>query len=715
MKNYLLLFILLIAILLASCVYFNTFYNAKRYYAEALEAKSQNKGKLTSNIREKLDISIGKCAYIIQEYPKSKWVDNAILLMGQCFYEQGNYIKALRKFQEYEKYYGSYDLYPVAKLYLAKTHLEMKEYDAAMKQFSAIFTNPKFIEVREDAYFTLVYYYIGKKNFKDAKATVLTLLDSGLKKKSHLKAMFLYAEIEYFSEEYKSAERAFRNLLAEKPPKRIRLDAMYYIGKILLSTHNYADALVVFQTLEKTEVHYNKLPQIKMNIAICEAYLGNQEKAFEIFETLIKENAGKSIVSEINYYWADIYFSLLNDYEKAEEKFKEISMKNLSGELMNETTKKLKITQEFISYHQKQSTSQINQLVEFQFQIAEYYNFDLNLPDSALSMYDKILGRYPQILSEIDSIKNLISINYPVKDSSYVTDSLSIADPAFVINDSLGTQLTIEDSINLQISDTTIVEDSIIISSDTTFILKDSLLVTNSTLIDSTIQTIPAKETLLLKIENLMNARKQFEKEIIPKALFMKLWTYQKKKFDTENAAEVLEFLENDYPNSQYTIAGRKIINNEPFNLISAKEHFAQEYLQKALDYYFDSITLEQSYSYLDTILTSFDSTDVYPQALYLKSYLLLKEQNDTTSARPYLEELFTDYPEHELKINAESFFDGHTFLTYKTEKTPAVPDSLNGFLPDSTVTDTLESQNLQVIQDSLKSEEPDSLENAEI
>lgn len=703
---------------MTSCVYYNTFFNAKKYYAEALEAKAQNKGKLTSNIRDKFEISIGKCAYIIQEYPKSKWVDNAILLMGQCFYEQGNYIKALRKFQEYEIYYSSNDLYPIAKLYLAKTHLEMKEYDTAMKQFAVIFTNPKFIEVREDAYFTLVYYYIDKENFKDAKATVLALLDTNLKKKSHLKAMFLYAEIEYLGEEYKSAERAFRNLLAEKPPKRIRLDAMYYIGRILLSTHNYEDALIVFQTLEKTEVDYNNLPRIKMNIAICEAHLGNEERAFEIFQKLIKESAGKSIISEINYHWGDIYFSLLDDYEKAEEKFKEISMKNLSEDLMNETTKKLKITQEFISYNTKQSTSQINQLVEFQFQIAEYYNFDLNLPDSALSMYDKILGRYPQILSEIDSLKILLSLYYPDKDSLNLPDTLSFNDTSHVMSDSVRRHIALEDSANRQISDTTIFEDTSIVITDTTFILDDSLLVSDSTLTDSTVQIVPTKESLLLKIENLRNAQKQFEKEIIPKALFMRLWTYQKKKFDTENARDVLEFLENDYPESKYTIAGRKIIDNQPFNLISVDEHFAREYLQKALDYYFDSVTLEQSYSYLDTILSTFDSTDVYPQALYLKSYLLLKEENDTTSARMYLEELFTDYPEHELKINAASFFDGRNFLTYEKEKKATLPDSLEAFFPDSTVIDTLEvpiAPGTGLFPDSVKSEQPDSLENAEL
>ena len=683
-----------------------------------MQAKTDNDGKLNPNINTKLVTSIGKCAYIIQEYPTSKWVDDAILLMGQCFYEQENYVKALRKFQEYEKYYSSKKLYPLAKLSLAKTYLTMNEYDEAIKQFSAIFNNPKFIEVREEAYFQLVDYYIEEEKYKDGKNTVLALLDSGLKKKSHLKAMFLYAQIEYLNGSYQNAELAFRNFLAENPPKRLRLDAMYYIGKILISTGKYEDALVVFETLEKIEVNVDKLPDIQMNIAICEAYLGNGEKAFKIFEKLIKDNAGKKIVSEINYYWGDIYFTLHNDYEKAEEKFKAISMKHLNEELMNETTKKLKIVQEFIGYKTKQSSSQINQLVEFQFQIAEYYNFDLNQPDSALSMYDNILNQLPQFKHELDSLKNILMTYYhesipettepvsPITIDSTDTTSIILEDSSFT---------TIVDSIEI-VNKTEAFIDSVTIDSlhqdslseisifDTTFsdsVLADSTVV-DSAKIEPVIVKIPPKQQLLVRIENLQNIIHEYEKEIIAKTLFMKLWIYHKKTQDTEKASEIINILETEYSTSKYTNAGKKMIHNQSYELIDMKEHNAKEYLEKALGYYFDSVTLEQSHAYIDTILTAFDSTEVYPQALYLKSYLYVTENQDTTSARPYLEKLFTDYPQHQLKNEVTDFFDGTHFIPFEPEEDSiATTDSIY-VLSDSTFSqDSLLTVNTTTVKDS--------------
>jgi len=82
----------------------------------------------------------------------------------------------------------------------------------------------------------------------------------------------------------------------------------------------------------------------------------------------------------------------------------------------------------------------------------------------------------------------------------------------------------------------------------------------------------------------------------------------------------------------------------------------------------------------------NYDSTEVYPQALYLKSYLFVEESKDTTSARPYLEELFTDYPQHELTTEVSDFFDGTNFLTYEAEEDTTVIIDSTIVLPDSTI-----------------------------
>jgi len=714
MKIRILFLIFSILLVLTGCVYYNIFYNAQKYYSEAMNAKEKNDGKVSPSIDTKFETSIGKCAYIIQEYPTNKWVDNAILLMGQCYYEQEYYVKAIRKFQEYEKYYNKYELYPIAKLYLAKTYLAMKEFDEAMKQFSAIFNNPRFQEVRTEAYFDLTDYYIKRNKFNDAKNTILELLNTNLKRKPHLRAMFLYAEIVFINGEYRNAELAFRNFLAEKPTKRYQLDALFYIGNIFLETGNYKDALPVFERLNETEVDYTRLPEIRMYIAVCEAHLGNTEKAFGLFDRIINDNKGTKIVSSVNYYWGDIYFSVLHNDSLAIKKFNNVEVKHLDAELVKDTNNKLKIAQELISYQTIQSSSQINQIVDFQFQLAEYYNFDLNQPDSALAMYDDILERLPLLGLELDSLNKILMLYYPksdsietANDSLFISDSLEIEatipkqDSATTIIDTLAiTQVDI-DSILTTIPDSSLADTlrgfAVIDTSFTDTVLVDTTI-TDSTVAKAEKTIVPAKSQLLVKIENLHNTIQGFEKEIIEKVLFMKLWTYKKKLQDADNASEILMLLETDHPASKYTIAAKKLINDEPYQLVDPEEHYAQLYLNKALEFYFDSVSLEQSHAYLDTILANYDSTEVYPQALYLKSYLYVEESKDTTSARPYLEELFTQYPQHELIAEISDFFDGAHFIPFKTEKDTTVIIDTAIVVPDSTFI----ADSLYTIQDTL-------------
>ena len=57
-------------------------------------------GEVDRNLEEKYGEVIEKCGKVIRDYPDSKWVDDAIFLMGQSLVRQGEYDKGIRKFIE---------------------------------------------------------------------------------------------------------------------------------------------------------------------------------------------------------------------------------------------------------------------------------------------------------------------------------------------------------------------------------------------------------------------------------------------------------------------------------------------------------------------------------------------------------------------------------------------------------------------------------------
>jgi cellulose synthase operon protein C len=122
-------FLLLTVVLLAGCrqgsfleqrftdftAYYNTFYNAERSFAEGEAALQRQRRDRPVDLDEYLAIfpipegagriadfenTIRKSADVLRNHPGSRWVDDALLLIGKSYFYQRNYVGAQQKFRE---------------------------------------------------------------------------------------------------------------------------------------------------------------------------------------------------------------------------------------------------------------------------------------------------------------------------------------------------------------------------------------------------------------------------------------------------------------------------------------------------------------------------------------------------------------------------------------------------------------------------------------
>lgn len=75
--------------LVASCAYYNTYYNARKNYREALLIASQHPDTPRSSEEALLDKAIAGAAKVLAVYPESRWVDDAQLLLADAFLQSG--------------------------------------------------------------------------------------------------------------------------------------------------------------------------------------------------------------------------------------------------------------------------------------------------------------------------------------------------------------------------------------------------------------------------------------------------------------------------------------------------------------------------------------------------------------------------------------------------------------------------------------------------
>lgn len=125
----LLLLLSLLVLFAGGCAYFNTYYNAQRYYDEGVRDIEQGQGGRAR--APKLNESLKVASRVLEFYPDSRWVDDALLLMGKSYFYLQNYYNALRKFEELREQFPESELIPECDLWQAKTLLELQEYDEA--------------------------------------------------------------------------------------------------------------------------------------------------------------------------------------------------------------------------------------------------------------------------------------------------------------------------------------------------------------------------------------------------------------------------------------------------------------------------------------------------------------------------------------------------------------------------------------------------------
>ena len=87
---------LLTVVLFSGCAYYNTFYNAQEYYDEAEKLRLEKDGEsIPISAMDKYGKTIIKCQKVIEEFPESKYVKQAYLLMGKSRYYRSDYDLAI--------------------------------------------------------------------------------------------------------------------------------------------------------------------------------------------------------------------------------------------------------------------------------------------------------------------------------------------------------------------------------------------------------------------------------------------------------------------------------------------------------------------------------------------------------------------------------------------------------------------------------------------
>ncbi len=136
------LFLLLASMLTFNgCAYYNYIYNAKKNFDKGVKTKSAATVPQGAG-RADFDKVIDGCATMLEFFPDSRWVPDALLLIGKAYYETDQFSKAERKFVELETNYPNHPLVSEAHLQKARCWLALKRTREGRNLLASLQSNP---------------------------------------------------------------------------------------------------------------------------------------------------------------------------------------------------------------------------------------------------------------------------------------------------------------------------------------------------------------------------------------------------------------------------------------------------------------------------------------------------------------------------------------------------------------------------------------------
>ena len=287
--------------------YYNTFYNAQQSFDKAMRSVEQQETKINPEQpvrvypepiragRNDFELAIEKGADILREHPDSKWVDDALFLIGRSYFYLQKYFAAEQKFEELYNSTGNKEFKRKAVFWRGRTFLELDQKDAGLG------------------------YLLDAVNDQS--------LSWGSNQRPKVYAVI--AQIYTEQESWDQAAEYLGKALDEMSENRFRPRAYFLYGQVLEKVNRFEDALLAYKEVQKDHPFYNLVYQSQRKQAEMARKIGNYSQAYNVFKTMSRDDKNFDIQSELRYEMANT-LQEMEEYREAEKLYNDVIHNSLN-------------------------------------------------------------------------------------------------------------------------------------------------------------------------------------------------------------------------------------------------------------------------------------------------------------------------------------------------------------------------------------------------
>ena len=391
-----------VLILVSGCVYYNTFYHAKQAFNRAEDARKQE------TTRGRVNISKGdytkardKSAKVLENYPTSKYYDDALYVNGVSSFYLEDYIRAERRFRELLANYPESEFVKDARLYLAKSKLKLGDMAEARTLFERLFAESKEKKVKAEAAMALGEYHFENKEYEKSREFFNSIIDS-LGSKEEIKTALLYNADGYFTRfQFRQALDSYLKVLELDPTTNERYQSIFKAGRSCYFLNDIERGMEYFYELAEDPFYYDSLGAIKLQIAEGFELDNDLILAEETYREVTVEFPSRGAGAIANYNLGLIYQYDYEDYTKAKEFYDKAKSRSAGEEIYQDALQrstdigKLEEYSDRIVLDTSATEAEIDSAAFQQYLLGELYIFQLDKPDSAYQEFMYIVDKFP--------------------------------------------------------------------------------------------------------------------------------------------------------------------------------------------------------------------------------------------------------------------------------------------------------------------------------
>ena len=315
--------------------YYNTFYNAERSYTEGVNALEQTDNAVDRRLYmsifeapgqstndQKFQAAIDKSADVLRDHPESKWVDDALLLIGKSYFYQQNYVGAEQKFREVIVLTSP--LEDEARFWLARTLIAAGAHDEA-REHLLVSLNREDLAPRWEPSLRLALgeLHVKRGDFESAIEELAEGVESVRDNSHRARGDFLLGQVYEAVGRYEEAVEAYRSVLGAHPRYELTYAALYSAVRVQGLFVNADAALQELRRMERDDKHYSnryELAYLRGRIYQSQDYGPDAEA---LYHEILYDSEGQinDLRGRVHYALGELYRDAYLDFELASAHF----------------------------------------------------------------------------------------------------------------------------------------------------------------------------------------------------------------------------------------------------------------------------------------------------------------------------------------------------------------------------------------------------------